>query len=510
VDVANGTLQVIAPTNVQHSVTFTAITGTTGTLSFQEVGLVSGVSWTSIVAGVGAVASNATLHSYTLPTTGNPYTYYIATQVGYTATPNNGTASTGATVGITFTGLLFSTYAVTLTPLGLTGTDTFTVTMGGFTNSSTTGGSVVFWEANGTYPFTLSGPSGVTPIATSGLATVAGMAQTIQVPFAASPMTTTFTESGLVGGPQWGVTITTYTGSGATGYNFTAVSTGTTLAFALAGSGSPTVNVTYNWTTVGMSGWMASPAAGNVSLNSTAVINAPTITYSLVTYPVTIFEVGLPATSLWAVNATFTYPGTSTSGYATGHTHSTAITVALPNGTASVSVSGPAGYTAQPVSVAVSAGPTAGVAVFSIVPYSFSVTFTASGLSGSWTVYFNGVSKSGTGAISFSAPNGTYTYAVVVPSGQVATPSGGTVTVNGTSPSVSVSVKGAPSGGTSVPTWAYAVIGVFVVLTLIFLATTLMARRRPPTPPAPQSWTPGPSTTETKSGEGGPSPPPSS
>jgi hypothetical protein len=36
-----------------------------------------------------------------------------------------------------------------------------------------------------------------------------------------------------------------------------------------------------------------------------------------------------------------------------------------------------------------------------------------------------------------------------------------------------------------------------------------MARRKPPTPPAPQSWSPGQST-ETKGNEGGTSPPPSS
>jgi hypothetical protein len=108
--------------------------------------------------------------------------------------------------------------------------------------------------------------------------------------------------------------------------------------------------------------------------------------------------------------------------------------------------------------------------------------------------------------------NGTYTYAVTVPSGQSATPASGTVAVNGTvGHSVAISVKpsSSPSSSSSVPDWAWAVIGVFVVLTLVFLVTTLMARRKPPTPPAPQGWNPG-QTTESQGSEGGPSPPPSS
>jgi hypothetical protein len=76
-------------------------------------------------------------------------------------------------------------------------------------------------------------------------------------------------------------------------------------------------------------------------------------------------------------------------------------------------------------------------------------------------------------------------------------------------PSGTLTVVPVYNNSTSVPTWAWAVIGVLVVLTLVFLATTLMVRRKPPTSPPPQSWAPGP-TSETKPGEGPPPPPPSS
>ena len=507
VDVVNGTITTTAPTPSAQGLTFTGYSGG-ATLSFQEIGLASGVAWTSIIAGVGAISSNNTVHTYTIPAA--TYTYYTGIQVGYSVSPNNGTGSvvlgaSGATVTVMFTGLLLPTFSVTFMPLGLSGTDTWSVSLGKFTNSSTTGGSITFWQSDGSYSFTLTGPSGVTPIATKGLATVADMNQTIEVPFMTSPTPAVFKETGLVGGPQWGVTITTYTGSGVTGYNFTVASTGTSLSFNL----NATPGAKYNYSVYPMSGWKPAPMAGHATVNATtSLIKNTTIAFSLVTYHVTIYEVGLPpligtAPPKWGVNASFTYPGTSTTGYAVKSSTATTITLSLPNGSASIAVSGPAGYTAAGTSVVVAAGAGSAVVVFSIVPFTYQVTFTPSGLSGTWTVYFNGVVKNGTGALSFTASNGTYTYAVSVPSGQVASPSGGSLTVNGAGQAVSVSVKGAPSSSTSVPSWVWAVIGLFVVLTVIFLITTLMARRKPPTPPAPQSWQPG------QGGEGGSSPPPS-
>ena len=79
-------------------------------------------------------------------------------------------------------------------------------------------------------------------------------------------------------------------------------------------------------------------------------------------------------------------------------------------------------------------------------------------------------------------------------------------TPSGTLTVVSVQVH---NTSTSVPTWAWAVMGVLVVLTLVFLATTLMVRRKPPPSPPPQNWALGP-TSETKPDEAPPPPPPPS
>jgi hypothetical protein len=95
------------------------------------------------------------------------------------------------------------------------------------------------------------------------------------------------------------------------------------------------------------------------------------------------------------------------------------------------------------------------------------------------------------GSIVFTAANGTYTYSVLsVPTGYVATPSGGQITVAGnTTQAITISqvIPGTPmirSNNTSVPIWACAVMGLLAALTLILLVTTVMLRRRPPPPPS--------------------------
>ncbi len=81
-------------------------------------------------------------------------------------------------------------------------------------------------------------------------------------------------------------------------------------------------------------------------------------------------------------------------------------------------------------------------------PTDYAVTFTESGLASgtSWSVTFNGNTQSSTGtSTSFSVPDGSYSYTVGTVSGYTASPSSGTVSVNGAAQSVAIKYSSATS-----------------------------------------------------------------
>ncbi|HYA70028.1 MAG TPA: hypothetical protein VEH28_01495, partial [Thermoplasmata archaeon] len=251
---ANGSVHVVVPTASTVSVTFTGFTGGAA-VNFQEVGLKSGTTWTVTVAGVGAITGNATLASFTLPTSGSPYTYAVATAVGYTATPATGTAATGTTTMIVFTGVLVATFPLTIVSYGLEGAS-WTATVNSYTNSSV--GSITFWEPNGSYPIVVSSTTTLTPEIQTNPAVVNGVAQTIFVAWVVSvvPQTyaVTFTASaGFTG--AWSVSFNGVTNSSATG----------------AAIGFVAKNGTFTYAVTVPSGMVATPAGGQGLVNGAAV-----------------------------------------------------------------------------------------------------------------------------------------------------------------------------------------------------------------------------------------------
>ena len=81
-------------------------------------------------------------------------------------------------------------------------------------------------------------------------------------------------------------------------------------------------------------------------------------------------------------------------------------------------------------------------------PSTYTVTFSESGLpSGtSWSVTLNGSTKSGTGSIVFTEPNGTYSYAIGTATGYTASPSSGNVSVIGFPIPLSITFTSTSSG----------------------------------------------------------------
>jgi hypothetical protein len=216
-------------------------------------------------------------------------------------------------------------------------------------------------------------------------------------------------------------------------------------------------------------------------------------------YPVAISETGLPAGSLWGLQVLH---GPYLSSVDPELNWSTE------NGTYNYTVlAEPAGWTAGTAThgqVTVQGVPATLVIHFTQVVYS--VTFSMSGLpSGdSWGVSLDGAAPNATTAsdLSFSLPNGTYTYSVSVPGGWGSTPSQGTIPVageGGVIDLVATSSTGTSkaSGPFGLGTLGYALIALLVVLVVVVAVAVAMRMRRPPeTPPdtgtAPSGAEPAP------------------
>jgi len=158
------------------------------------------------------------------------------------------------------------------------------------------------------------------------------------------------------------------------------------------------------------------------------------VSFNLVTYKITFTESGLFSGN-WYVNIT----GQPSSGPIPSSLAS--YSVSLPNGSYSYTVSAgnkeyKPSYTG---SFTVNGASVSESITFSEVTYT--VTFTESGLptGATWNVTLNGVkSSSSSFSISFSGPNGTYSYTIGIYQGYSAFPYSGTVTVNGANVNVAI------------------------------------------------------------------------
>ena len=147
-------------------------------------------------------------------------------------------------------------YSVTFTESGLPSGTSWSVTLNGNTESSTTN-TISFSEPNGTYSYVVASVTGYTASPSSGTITVNGANVNIAVTFTPVPVktyTVTFTENGLPSGTFWSVTL-----NGAI-YN----STTDTKTFLVP-------NGTYSYTIVSVPGYSASPSFGNITVNGANV-----------------------------------------------------------------------------------------------------------------------------------------------------------------------------------------------------------------------------------------------
>jgi hypothetical protein len=399
--------------------TYSSVSACAYSVEFGETGLTNGTDWSVAVNGSMHGAAAPTPVSYDLPN--GSYTFQVFAPAGYRATPLAGTfnvTSAPVRVAVVFA-LLAGNFSVTFTEHGVpNGSALWQATLRNATGASSFGvsnggTSVSFAAPNGTYNFTIDvQTSGWAAVPSSGQVTVAGANVSVLIAFVPG-FVVTFAESGLPPGISWSVNV-----------NGTPLSTqGTEINISEP-------NGSYPFAVSPPTGFRALPSSGSVGVDGTPIVQRIVFVIEPGYYALTFSERGLPAGSSWIVNLRNS-SGVYSFAPANGRTR---ISFGEPNGSYTYSVDvGAAGWGPSPDAGAVSIVG-ANVTVLLRFAPGFLVTFTESGLSPGtfWAVTLNGSGSSTTGdQITYTEPNGSYAFAVQVPSGYLAFPAIGRLSVNG-------------------------------------------------------------------------------
>ena len=434
-DLSNGHVYVSNFGQGTISIITTSSSTSTYPVNFSESGLSAGTTWSVTLNGQTLYSSTSTI---SFNAANGMLAFTVGTVRGYTGSPSSGSVTvngTSQTVYIAFTPSTAAINAVTFNESGLPPGTIWSVTLSSLTLTSTTS-AITFNEANGTYAYTVGAVSGYTLSPSSGSVTVNGASQTVFItstPSTTSTFAVTFSESGLQSGTSWSVTL-----------NGQSLSSATSIIFFSEPNG------TYSYTVGTVSGYTAAPSFGSVRTNGVAISVTITFTPSTVaTYAVTFPESGLPNGISWSV----TLNGAIKSG--TGN-----IVFTEPNGTYTFTVGTVSGYTASPSSGSFTVS---GVAVSKAITFTalppgrYSLIFSETGLPAgtNWSVTVGTTTYTSTGStISFTETNGTYTYTVGSVTGYTATPSSGSVSVNGAAKTVSLKFAKASAGTTYAVTFS--------------------------------------------------------
>ena len=266
---ANGTVTITGGA-VSQTVTYTAFSATTAAVTFSESGILSNTSWSVVVAGYGSASSNSPNIVFDLPQSVN-YNYQPGNVLGY-QTAAGGVVDVGTsavTVNLAYVGVTTSGYPLQFTETGLAKNTLWSITLGppksAFTLSSNTT-SLVFYEKNGSFNYSVGQPVGFAAVVTLGAVNVQGSAVSVLVVMNPT-YTVSFSPTGLPTGASWSVYF------GGQEQNGTAPGT---LSFTVI-NGSWTFSIT-------STGHTPSPAGGSVKVaggdKSVGIAFAPTSTSS--------------------------------------------------------------------------------------------------------------------------------------------------------------------------------------------------------------------------------------
>lgn len=407
---------------VTENLTFAALPPSKYPLSFNETGLAPGTLW-SVSLNMANLTSTGSTIVFLKANGSFPFT--VAPVPGYLAAPGNGTVKVqGPTARpIVFTPVL---YAVNFTESGLPRGTSWSVELGSVQLSATLP-YLAFSVPNGTSAYVVERVMGYTDSPSSGNVVISGAAASVTIAFTPVPYSVEWTETGLPAGTHWSVTVngTSWPGTSS----------------RITGS---EPNGTYPFSVGAVPGYVGFPPSGNVTVSGAAVVD--TISFSTFEFPVTVTETGLPSGTDWSANVGGTFLFGSGS----------SLLFAKANGTYTFRVAAVAGFTEAPASGTVTvAGASAQVAVVytPLPPGTYAIVFTESGLpaGSNWSVNLSGtIEVSSSDQIVFDEHNGTYPYLVGSVAGFLASPSSGSVPVEGTTNSITIHFKPVPTAMYSV------------------------------------------------------------
>jgi hypothetical protein len=417
------------PSGVRPSVSYT--------VTFSESGLPANLTWqVKLGPSEGSYFTDGGTDYLTFTLGNGNYTYTVTDISGWhqSTLPYTGyVLVSGASVAEPTLSYLPVTYPVVFSESDLPSGQNFSVTVGASNEWLTTDGgtdTLTFQVANGTSAYSIRDISGwhqtSLPYAGNVVIHGAGVTETTLV-YHQVTYSISFSEIGLPSGITWQVSVG--------GNPKSLITNGGT--DTLTWTGLP--NGTYAYAVTDISGWhqATEPYTGNITLNGSSETE-PTLAYAEVMYSVVFSESGLPSGLTWkvtvgaAAESLLTDGGTDTLTFQEG------------NGTFAYSITDVSGWhqttMAYTGSVAVNG---VGVVEATLVYYQvlYTITFSESGLlvGTNWSVNLSGTPENSTGSsISFTEPNGTYTYTLGIVPGFSPAPASGSVHVTGTSPTVDI------------------------------------------------------------------------
>ena len=430
-------------------------------VTFTESGLPTGTLWYLNVTNMDGVKQSFTSTSTTISFSepNGTYSYAVASSNSQYGSPPGSFKVNGAAVNVSVT-FTQAKYSVVFTESGLPTGTTWSVTLNGQVQSSTTP-TMTFTEPNGVYSYSVGNVSGYFLPSSTGSVTVNNANVALQISYE-KLQKITVSETGLPTGTEWFFNVTNAAGST---QSFS--SSSTTVSFQ-------EVNGTYSYTVATPDKvYYPSPSSGTLMVTGTETLS---VTFSPVTYSSVFTETGLPSGTSWSV----TFNGVARS------TTSSSISFTATNGTYQFAVSSISGYSASIYSGSVTingASVTTSIS-WTLVTYQITISQTGIPSGTSWSATLTGTTfnnqsvnltqTSTSGQIIFTEPNGTYQYAVHLPAHFSGTNLTGSLKVVGASVSATVTAKKIPVTNYTL----YIVIGVIIVIVIALIAVLLVVMRR--------------------------------